>query len=70
MPGAREHHSFHIKYNRYVDACVMLYIKSCHWAVVLGVTVNCIISFTVLLPTIWLSTILFLKYYRTVNVFV
>ena len=44
MPGAWEHHCLHIKYNQYIDTCVMLYIKSCHCAVILGVTMNCIIS--------------------------
>ena len=69
MPGAWEHHSFH---NRYVDACVMLYIKSYHWAVVLGVTMNCIISFTVLLSTIWLLTVnrFVSEVYRSVNALV
>ena len=66
MPGAWEHHSLHIKYNQYVGTCVMLYIMSCHRAVVHGVTMNNVLYFfTELLPTIWLltvSTILFLKY--------
>ena len=47
--------------------CDAVYQQSCPWAIVLGVTMNCIISFTVLLPTCHPADSVVPEVHRSVN---